>query len=52
MADYGRVEWQRPEDAETTHYYSVAVISKESAEAIKKEMISKDCLNVRILPGQ
>ncbi len=51
MADFGRVEWQYPEDADTALYHSVAVVTEAAAERIKREKISSGCGNVKIIPN-
>ena len=50
--DYGRVEWQNPEDADTPLYHSVAVTTRARAEALRDEKIAAGCVNVKILPNQ
>jgi len=49
--DFGRVEWQYPEDADTPLYYSVAVITEARAEATRDAKIAAGCVNVKIIPN-
>jgi hypothetical protein len=51
MNDYGRVEWQNPEDADTPLYHSVAVRTEAAAELIKQVKIDNGCGNVKIIPN-
>ena len=50
MADYGRVEWQYAEDADTTRYHSAASRTKETAEALAEDKRLSGCVNVKIIP--
>ena len=51
MSDYGRVEWQNPEDADTPLYHSVAVRTKIRAEALRDAKLTAGCVNVKIIPN-
>lgn len=50
--DYGRIEWQYPEDAETPLYHSSAVTTEAKAVELRESLLAGGCVNITVTPNR